>query len=102
MSSDERIQKPDNINYKPVAMHNGKYRLRRVPLNNITGSTVTLDATATQLIEWKIPAGTVFNPARSFIDYQIELPSMRRQLGPLTTLSRSAPVSSFAMPRVCT
>ncbi len=70
MSSDERVPKPDCVNYKPVGMHNGRYRLRKVPLNNITGSSVTLSATATTLVEWKIPARTVFNPARSFIDYQ--------------------------------
>jgi hypothetical protein len=73
MSSDERVPKPDNVNYKSVQMHNGKYRLRKVPLNNVTGSTVALSATATSLIEWKIPANTVFNPARSTIDYQTEL-----------------------------
>jgi hypothetical protein len=32
-----------------------------------------LSATATSLIEWKIPANTVFNPARSTIDYQTQL-----------------------------
>ena len=71
MSSDERVPKPDCINYKPVVMHNGRYRLRRLPLNNVTAAGVTLSAGATTLVEWKIPARTVFNPARSFIDYQL-------------------------------
>ena len=47
----ESSLKPDNLNYKSVAMHNGRYRLRRVPLNNITGSSVQLQAASTTLLE---------------------------------------------------
>ena len=68
MSSDERVPKPDAINYKQVAMHNGRYRMRRIAPNNISDSKVTLNASATSLCEWKIPARTVFNPARSIIE----------------------------------
>ena len=69
----ESSLKPDNLNYKSVAMHNGRYRLRKIPLNNITGSSVTLQPSSTTLLEWKLPAGQVFNPARSSIEYSIQL-----------------------------
>ena len=71
----ESSLKPDNLNYKSVAMHNGRYRIRRVPPNNITGSSVPLQATSTTLLEWKLPAGQVYNPARSLIDYTIQMPA---------------------------
>ena len=60
--------KPQNINYKKVEQVSGKYRYLRLALNNITGNSVTLSATASQLLEWKLPAG-VYNLARSFVSY---------------------------------
>ena len=71
--SSEAVMRPDIVNYKTYPMHNGRYRLRRVPMNNVTGSEVTLQAAATTLVEFKLPAGQVWNPARSSIDYQIEV-----------------------------
>ena len=60
--------KPQNINYKKVEQVSGKYRYLRLPLNNITGNQVTLSATASQLLEFKLPAG-VYNLARSVVSY---------------------------------
>jgi hypothetical protein len=62
------VIKPNNINYKTVAQASGKYRYLRLPLNNITGNTVTLSNTASQLLEFKLPV-SVYNLARSFVSY---------------------------------
>ena len=72
--SSEAVTRPDIVNYKTYPMHNGRYRLRKVPMNNITGNTLDLQSAATQLVEFRLPAGQVWNPARSSIDYQIEIP----------------------------
>ena len=60
--------KPNNINYKTVAQASGKYRYLRLALNNITGTQITLSATASQQLEWKLPVG-VYNLARSYVQY---------------------------------
>ena len=65
----EAIMRPDNLNYRPAAMTNGRYRLRKVYLNNIASQSVTLSATGTTLVEWKLPANTPFNLGRSAIEY---------------------------------
>ena len=67
----DTVLRPDVVNYKTVPMHNGRYRMRKLPLNNLTSATVPVAAASTTLVEWKIPANTVFNPARSVIEYQI-------------------------------
>lgn len=53
-----------------------RYRFARVALNNITSSSVSLALTSTQLMEWKLPAGTCFNLARSFVSYQYAVPAL--------------------------
>ena len=74
MSSDSFVPRPDNLNYKTVAMANGRYRMRKVPINNMANATITLQGAATQLVEFKLPANQVWNPARSSIDYVLNIP----------------------------
>ena len=74
MSSDSSVMRPDNLNYKAVEMHNGRYRMRKVALNNQSGSSVDIQASSTTLVEWKLPANTVWNLGRSSIDYVINVP----------------------------
>ena len=78
MSSDSvltSVPRPDNLNYKSVAMYNGRYRMRKVPISNMTTSSITLQPSATQLVEFKLPANQVWNPARSSIDYVLNIPA---------------------------
>jgi hypothetical protein len=63
------------LNYKPVHEANPKYRFLRLPLNNITGSSTTISATSTQLLEFKLP-NTVYNLAQSFLGYSITTPDV--------------------------
>lgn len=63
------------INYKSVEPSaNPKYRFLRVPLNNITGSQITVGATTSQLLEWKLP-NAVYNLAQSYIGYSVGIVS---------------------------
>lgn len=72
MSSDilTSVPRPDNLNYKAVEMNNGRYRMRKIPINNVQ-LPVTISAASTTLVEFKLPANQVWNPARSSIDYTI-------------------------------
>lgn len=63
----------NNINYKSVQQYSGKYRYLRIPMNNVTGNTVTLEATGSKLIEFKLPV-TVYNLGRSVFSYTDQLP----------------------------
>ena len=63
------------INYKPESQSaNPKYRFLRVPLNNLTGSSFTLTATSSQVIEFKLP-NAVYNLSQSFIQYEVAMAS---------------------------
>ena len=85
MSSDkQQAFTPDNINYAPVAMYNGRYRMRQLTLNNIPISSVAFTATGSQLLEIKIPANTIFNPARSTFSYQLVVPAQGAGAGTFT------------------
>lgn len=70
--SSENVLKTPNINFKTVTQHPGKYRFLKVPLNNLTGNQVTLDAVSSSLLEFKLPA-IVYNLSKSILSYNIEL-----------------------------
>lgn len=68
------ILRPDNVNYEPVVEHTGQYRFLRLQPSNITGTSVDLDGSATSMIEYELPANTVFNLSKTVLDYQISIP----------------------------
>jgi len=57
---------PNQTDYKARDEYSPKYRFMKIPLNNLTGSTITITPTAGQLLEFKLPIG-VFNLARSYL-----------------------------------
>ena len=61
--------------YKDVDTRIPRYRYARIPLNNLTSGTVALNPTATTLMEWKIPASSVINLAKSYVAYQYTWPA---------------------------
>ncbi len=67
--------KPDNLNFSVYEQHNGRYRNRKMPVSNLANATVPLSAASTTLLEWKLPANSVFNLGRSTIDYNITVPA---------------------------
>ena len=76
MSSDSvltSVPRPDNLNYKAVQMNNGRYRTRKIPINNVQ-TPITIDPVSTSMVEFKLPANQVWNTSRSTIDYSIDIP----------------------------
>jgi hypothetical protein len=59
-------------NYKTYSQVSGKYRYLKVPLNNFQGNQVLLDATTSQMLEFKVPV-SVYNLSKSIIGYNTEL-----------------------------
>lgn len=66
-SPNELIQ--GSSNYKKYNAYLSRIRYARVPLNNVSSSSIPISLNATQLMEWKIPAKTVINLAKSYITY---------------------------------
>jgi hypothetical protein len=63
-------------NYRSYDAYLSRGRFARIPLNNLTTTTVPISLNATQLLEWRIPAKTVMNLARSYISYQYIVPAL--------------------------
>ena len=57
-----------NVNFKTYKHFSGKYKYTRINLNNITGSNVPLSATASSLMEFKLPT-EVYNLGRSYVSF---------------------------------
>ena len=64
------------ISYKDENMRCPRYRLARIPLNNLSSGSVSLSASSTTLLEWKIPANSVINLSRSYLAYQLAVPAL--------------------------
>lgn len=71
---------PQNM-YKDVGLRVPRYRFCRVPLNNLTSGTVSVTPTSTTLLEWKLPASSVINMAKSYIAYQYSWPALASNYG---------------------
>ncbi len=61
--------------YREYKSHEPRYRYVAIALNNAQASTVQFQATSSTQIEWRISGTTMFNPARSFIQYQMTIPA---------------------------
>jgi len=79
MSQNELVE--ISSNYKTYDGFLSRIRYARVVLNNVTGSSVPLSLSATQLIEFKIPAKTVINLSKSFLTYQYTVPALANNYG---------------------
>jgi hypothetical protein len=62
--------------YKDFDLRVPRYRYARIPLNNLSSSTVTINPTSTQLLEWKIPASSVINLSKSFVTFSFTVPAL--------------------------
>lgn len=58
-----------------------KYRYLKLSLNNQSSSAITWQVSSSQQLQWKIPACTVFNPARSFLTHQYTIPASAGNYG---------------------
>jgi hypothetical protein len=71
---------PQQVDYKVMNTHIPKYSYLRINLNNLTSSTVSVGASVGQLLEFKIGA-YVFNPAKSFVQYDYSLGALASNYG---------------------
>jgi hypothetical protein len=60
---------PDAINFRKVTEAAPRYRYQRMVLSNLNTGTFTLQPTASQLLEWKLPSNEVYNLSKSYIEY---------------------------------
>jgi len=67
---------PSQIDYTTKKVVLPKIKYNRIPLNNTTSSGVTVSTTTTQLLEFKIPPNTVFNLARTLLQFQYTVPDL--------------------------
>ena len=77
----DRLDTAPQNHYKDVKMLRPRYRYARLPLNNLTSGTVSLNPTSTTLLEWKIPASSVINMSKSYIAYQYAWPALASNYG---------------------
>jgi len=65
--------KGSQINYSQAMLHAPKYRYLRVPMSNIQSSSVTVGATTTTNVEFKLPYNTVMNLSKSKLSCAMSL-----------------------------
>jgi len=66
-------------NYKQEQAFLPKGRYVRVPLNNLSSSSVPLAVSSSTLLQWRIPANLPHNLSKSFIGYTFTLPAVAAQ-----------------------
>ena len=67
--------------YAPITDRISRYRYARIPLNNLSSGTVTIQPTSITLLEWKISASTVINLSKSYIAYTTQVPALAANYG---------------------
>jgi hypothetical protein len=77
--SNEFIQASSN--YKSYNAYLSRLRYARVPLNNLSSTSVPIGLSSTTLLEFKIPSKTVINLAKSYITYQYTVPALAGNYG---------------------
>lgn len=67
------MMKAPETNYKSSDVKVPRYRYARIVLNNITSGQVAFQPTSITLLEWRLPASTVFNLGKSFVSCQLPI-----------------------------
>lgn len=60
---------PNAINFQKVTEAAPRYRYLRMVMSNLNTASFTLQPTASQLLEWKLPSTDVYNLSKSYIEY---------------------------------
>lgn len=69
------------VTYKDSPMRVPRYRYARIPLNNLSSGSVTVQPTSTTILEWKLAASTCFNLSRSYVAYTWQVPALANYYG---------------------
>lgn len=75
-SSSDTQMRPAQIDFYLRKVVAPKYKMLRVPMNNSSSGSVSVGATDSQPIEFKLPGSKVYNLSRSFISYVQTLPAV--------------------------
>ncbi len=71
---------PAQIDYKLRPVSAPRYKMMRVPMNNLPSATAIVQPTASTVLEWKLP-NVVYNLARSYISYSVSVPAVASSSG---------------------
>jgi hypothetical protein len=62
---------PDATNFKSVTEFAPRYRYLRLVVSNLNTGSVSLQPTASQMLEFKLPSTDVYNLSKSYIEYSM-------------------------------
>ena len=62
---------PDATNFKTVSEFAPRYRYLRLVVSNLNTGSFTLQPTASQMMEFKLPSTDVYNLSKSFLEYSM-------------------------------
>jgi hypothetical protein len=65
----QSIVVPDATNYKTVSEFAPRYRYLPIYMNNSNTTTVTLGKSDSQMLQFQLPSGSVYNLSKSYIQY---------------------------------
>ncbi len=63
---------PSQVNYKPIGSFAPRYRYTKVPLFNVSTGGVVISSTASQTLQFKLPA-EIYNLNRSILSYHLSV-----------------------------
>lgn len=69
--SSHQVVVPDATNFKTVSEYAPRYRPLRLVVSNLNTGSFTLQPTASQMLEFKLPSTDVYNLSKSYIEYSM-------------------------------
>lgn len=67
----QRVVVPDATNFKSVSEFAPRYRYLRLVVSNLNTGTFSLQPTASQMLEFKLPSTDVYNLSKSYLEYSM-------------------------------
>jgi hypothetical protein len=71
----DSFQQPAQIDYLLRSVLAPRYKMRKIPLNNLPSASATIEPTSSTMLEWKLP-NIVYNLYRSYISYNLNAPAV--------------------------
>ena len=71
MSHRQQVVVPDATNFKSVSEFAPRYRYLRLVVSNLNTGSFTLQPTASQMMEFKLPSTDVYNLSKSYLEYSM-------------------------------
>jgi hypothetical protein len=81
MSFSDGPIKSQQVDYKLRPIVAPKYKFVKLPMSNLPASSVGIGSSSAVPLEWKLPANTVYNLARSYWQYSLNVPGQTAAAG---------------------